>query len=433
MIPSDQMLAFQDASSVADVRRPRISRTETTVHGRFVEAPSRIDRWLLRRILKHLGQPPVRIVLWNGEEFGTSEEPLVGRIILHTRAALRRLFRQPRIEFGETYRDGSLDVEGDLPRVLATLYGAVARMSSRGWIGRLLSLGEVRHRSHSVGHSRDNVHHHYDIGNDFYRLWLDDQLLYTCAYFVNANDTLEQAQVAKMDHVCRKLRLNSGDLVAEAGCGWGALALHMARRYGAKVRAFNLSHEQITYARQRARKEGLADRVEFVEDDYRNMTGQYDAFVSVGMLEHVGLANYRLLGQIIDRALTPTGRGLIHTIGRNVARPLDPWIAKRIFPGAYPPSLREMMDIFEPAGLSVLDVENLRLHYARTLAHWLERYERNADAITSMFDAEFYRTWRLYLAGSEATFLTGELQLFQVVFARATDNSIPWTRAHIYQ
>jgi cyclopropane-fatty-acyl-phospholipid synthase len=182
-----------------------------------------------------------------------------------------------------------------------------------------------------------------------------------------------------------------------------------------------------------ARSTGLARRVEFVEDDYRNVTGKYDAFVSVGMLEHVGLENYGELGRVIDRSLLPSGRGLLHSIGRNFPEPINPWTDKRIFPGAYPPSLREMLEIFEPIRFSVLDVENLRLHYARTLEHWLERYERAAGQVAGMFDERFVRMWRMYLACSIATFKAGGLQLFQVVFARDSNNDIPWTRSHLYE
>jgi cyclopropane-fatty-acyl-phospholipid synthase len=254
----------------------------------------------------------------------------------------------------------------------------------------------------------------------------------TCAYYAEPGLTLGQAQVAKLDHVCRKLRLRPGERVLEAGCGWGGLARHMAEHYGVTVRAFNLSREQVAYARDRARSAGLADRVEFVEEDYRNATGTYDAFVSVGMLEHVGLENFGELGRVINRSLTPAGRGLIHSIGRNSPRPLDPWTEKRIFPGAYPPALSEMMGIFEPFDLSILDVENLRLHYARTLEDWLEQFERNGERVAEMFDEQFVRMWRMYLAGSIATFRVGGLQLFQVVFAREANNDIPWTRAHLY-
>jgi cyclopropane-fatty-acyl-phospholipid synthase len=233
--------------------------------------------------------------------------------------------------------------------------------------------------------------------------------------------------------VCRKLRITSADSVVEAGCGWGSLALHIASHYGAKVRAFNISKEQIDYARRRARDQGLQDRVEFVEDDYRNISGSCDAFVSIGMLEHVGAENYPELGRLVRRALTAEGRGLIHTIGRNQPGSLHPWIERRIFPGAHPPSLGEMMQIFEPSNLSVLDVENMRLHYALTLRHWLERYENAIESVRAMFADEFFvRMWRNYLAGSIAAFETGTLQLFQVLFTKQKNNAIPLTRDFMY-
>jgi cyclopropane-fatty-acyl-phospholipid synthase len=207
----------------------------------------------------------------------------------------------------------------------------------------------------------------------------------------------------------------------------------MAKRFGARVRAFNISREQIAYARERAKEQGLTDRVEFVEDDYRNISGHYDVFMSVGMLEHVGVENYPALGRLIDSCLRPSGRGLIHTIGRNRAKRMHRWIDRRIFPGANPPSLKQMMDIFEGRNLSVLDVENLRLHYARTLHEWHMNYERAATRVTQLFDDKFLRMWRLYLLGSEAAFTTGELQLFQVTFAPGRSNSVPMTREHLYR
>jgi cyclopropane-fatty-acyl-phospholipid synthase len=273
---------------------------------------------------------------------------------------------------------------------------------------------------------------HYDIGNEFYALWLGETMAYTCAYYPSAQSTLDQAQIAKMDHVCRKLRLGAADSVVEAGCGRGGLALHMAGRYGAKVRALNISREQPEFARRRAREQGMEHRVEFVEDDYRNISGSYDAFVSVGMLEHVGREHYPGLGRVIRGALTMNGRGLIQSIGRNRPGTLHPWIERRIFPGAHAPSLREMMQIFEPSSLSVLDIENLRLHYARTLRHWLERYEASSAEVRAMFDESFVRMWRLYLAGSIAAFDTGTLQLFQVLVTRQSNNDLPPTREYMF-
>jgi cyclopropane-fatty-acyl-phospholipid synthase len=257
-------------------------------------------------------------------------------------------------------------------------------------------------------------------------------MIYTCAYFPTETAQLEQAQWAKMDMICRKLRLKRGESVVEAGCGWGGLALFMAREYGVRVRAYNLSGRQIAYARQRARDEGLEDRVSFVQADYRAIRGVYDVFVSVGMLEHVGSSHFRELGDVINRSLNLNGRGFIHSIGTDRPAPLNPWIERRIFPGAYPPSLREMMAIFETAHLSVLDVENLRLHYAKTLEHWLARFETAAGRIEDMFGPPFVRAWRLYLSGSLAAFRSGKLQLFQVLFQRHGSNDLAWTRAPLY-
>jgi cyclopropane-fatty-acyl-phospholipid synthase len=227
--------------------------------------------------------------------------------------------------------------------------------------------------------------------------------------------------------------LKPGERVVEAGGGWGGFALFMAKNYGARVRSFNISKEQIAHSREWAKQLGLDGQVEFVEDDYRNLTGTYDAFVSIGMLEHVGKGNYQELGALMSRALTPEGRGLVHSIGRDAPALMNAWIDKRIFPGAYPPTLREMMDMFEPNNLSVLDVENIRLHYAKTLEWWLKRYEENVEAVRTMFDETFVRAWRLYLVGSIAAFLAGKLQLFQVLYARSGAKNVPWTRAHVYR
>jgi cyclopropane-fatty-acyl-phospholipid synthase len=280
--------------------------------------------------------------------------------------------------------------------------------------------------------SRRNIHHHYDIGTDFYKLWLDSQLVCTCAYFPSPDATLEEAQFAKMDHVCCKLQLRPGESIVEAGCGWGGLALHMAKYYGVFVKAFNISHDQILFARKRAEEERLSGQVEYVEDDYRNISGRFDVFVSVGMLEHVGREHYAELGRVIRRSIGEGGRGLLHFIGRNFPNPLNVWSRKRIFPGGYAPTLRQVMQVFEPWDFSVLDVENLRLHYAKTLEHWLDRFERSAHRVAGMFGPEFVRTWRLYVAGSQAVFRSGALQLFQILFAGPACQRIPWTRAHWY-
>jgi cyclopropane-fatty-acyl-phospholipid synthase len=338
----------------------------------------------------------------------------------------------PDLYFGDAYTQGSLEVEGDLVSFLETLYRSAPKADQLHPLAKLFWQWINRAVPNSATGSRANIHHHYNLGNDFFQLWLDEEMVYTCAYFPTPTLSLELAQRAKLDYVCRKLQLQPGETVIEAGCGWGALARHMAKHYGVKVRAFNLSHEQVRFARERAATEGLAGQVEYVEDDYRNITGRCDAFVSVGMLEHVGRDHYQALGGLIDRCLNLQGRGLIHSIARDQAYPMNAWIERRIFPGSYPPTLREMMDIFEPCGFSVLDVENLRLHYAKTLQHWLARFDARQDLVRDRFDDDFVRAWRLYLAGSLAGFTTGWLQLFQIVFTRSGQNNIAWTRDHLY-
>lgn len=389
------------------------------------------DRWLVRTFLHAVGDPALRIVLWDGKEIcAPGAAPAVGMKI-HDRGTLCRLLTNPLLYFGDDYSFGRIEIDGGLVPFLETVYRSLATMPKfrRQWD----SAAYRRHqpRRNSLLESRQNIHHHYDIGNDFYRLWLDDEMLYTCAYFPYPEASLEEAQCAKMELICRKLGLKRGQTVIDAGCGWGALARYMARTYGVTVRAYNISHEQVVYARLKARAEGLEGRVEYIEDDYRTIRGPCDVFVSVGMLEHVGPDHYGELGAIIDRSLTKQGIGLIHTIGQNRARPMSPWFLKRMFPGSYPPTIRELMTIFEPLNFTVLDIENLRLHYAKTCEHWLGRFEQNLPRVREMFNEAFIRAWRLYLSGCIANFTIGSLQLFQVVFSRSANNRIAWTRPHL--
>jgi len=393
---------------------------------------SSIDRWLLQQVFKAIGPAPIRLVLNSGAGVNPPGVSPVATVRIRDRRTLAELALDPEIGFGEAYSEGRIHVDGDLVRALEATYDTMANAPSIRWHARLWSKWMKLLQSNSLRGSRDNVHHHYDLGNEFYKLWLDSDLVYTCAYFPTPSATLEQAQTAKMDHICRKLQLQPGETVVEAGCGWGALALHMARNYGVFVKAFNISHEQIVHARRGAVEGGLNDRVEFIEDDYRNITGKFDVFASVGMLEHVGADHYRDFGKVIHRTIGDSGRGLIHFIGRSYKADLSRWIRKRIFPGGYVPTLREVMSIFEPWSYSVLDVENLRPHYAKTLEHWLDRFEKAGQQVSAMYDAWFQRAWRLYLAGSIAGFRCGTLELFQVVFAGSARREIPWTLAALY-
>ena len=390
------------------------------VHGRA----GRFDRWAASRLQRAIRATGVRVELWDGSSpFGHG--PAIGALVIRDRRALIGLIVNPELSFGEAYMVKRLDVRGSLEHVVEALSRLPAPATT--WRHRLSTRLAW---PNSLASARRNVHLHYDLGNDFYARWLDPEMLYTCAYFASPEVTLEQAQSTKLELICRKLQLRTGDVVVDAGCGWGGLAMHMARHFGVRVKAFNISREQIAYARARADREGLSGRIDFIEDDYRNVAGTCDAFVSVGMLEHVGLRHFRSLADVLRRVVRRDGgRGLLHFFGRDAPRPLNPWIRRRIFPGAYPPTLAEVATrVLAPAAMSVVDVENLRLHYARTLSCWSERFAAARNDIRSQYSDEFARAWELYLAGSQAAFASGWMQLFQVVFAPRESAPPSWTR-----
>jgi len=392
-----------------------------------------VEKQLLTLMFRTIGPAPVGLAV--GKRNSVIPPGVVPKFTVkfHDLRTVAEVLIDPETAFGDGWTKGRIQVVGDLTAFLEALYASLGEVNNGvGMWSRLRSQWTDRLQANTLEGSRDNIHAHYDLGNQFYRLWLDSQMVYTCAYFSSPSVPLEDAQVAKMNYVCRKLRLQPGETVLEAGCGWGALAMHMAQNYGVRVKAFNISREQISYARQRASELNLGDRAEFIEDDYRNVTGTFDAFVSLGMLEHVSREDYRQLGGVIHRSIGDRGRGLLHFIGRSAQFPFSRWIRKRIFPGAHAPSLREALEVLEPFDYFVQDIEDLRIHYARTVEHWLHRFEKSSEQISTLYGSEFERAWRLYLAGSIAGFRTGTLQLFQIVFAGAKFKPAPWTRAHLY-
>ena len=395
---------------------------------------SGLEQRLMQKLLQYMGNPPLCIELWDGTTIRSpNPSSQVSTLRVSSRKVMWRLLLNPGLNFGDDYSAGLIELDGDLTEFLQNIYEAQAPAHRSSWLERYAINRPTRLKHNSLAKARQNIYHHYDLGNEFYRLWLDKEMVYTCAYFPDPAASLETAQKAKLDLVCKKLRLQPGETVVEAGCGWGSLALHMARHYGVKVKAFNVSHEQIKFAKERAARENLQDLVEYVEDDYRNISGEYDVFVSVGMLEHVGRSNFKVFGDLIDTVLKENGRGLIHSISQNEPRPVNAWLEQRIFPGGYTPTLREMCDILEPIDCVVVDVENLRMHYAKTVEHWLQRFNEHADEITTMYDEAFVRAWRLYLSGCIANFSANSLQLYQILFTRLEQPSVPWTRAYLYQ
>lgn len=392
-------------------------------------------RWLAmaaeeaaRRILDLSGDPPVRIVLPSGAVVEPRNAQARFTLSIRRWRALAAMVMDPESGFAESYSSGAADVDGPLTDFCGEVYRRRPWPESPRGLARLLSHYLEWTQRRSLRGAKGNIRRHYDLGNEFYRLWLDEDMLYTCAFFPREDATLEEAQTAKMERVARKLALQPGERVVDAGCGWGAFALYLARVHGCRVRAFNISGEQIAWARRRARELGLEGSVEFVLDDYRNITGTYDVFASIGMLEHVGTDHYRDLGEVIRRSIGGGGRGLLHFIGRSSPAPLSPWIRKRVFPGAYAPALSEVLPLLEAGDYRVADVENLRAHYAQTLRCWRERFEAAEPRVRAMLGEEFARAWKLYLAGSEASFRGGSLQLYQVLFAGPRCTRSLWTR-----
>jgi len=393
---------------------------------------SRFDMWLLGHLYSSLGNPQIRITMGDSLEVSPPEAFPVATIAIHDRRTLLQILLDPQLGFGDAYTAGRVTVEGSLVAMLETVFRSMSAIESRNWYSRIASRLLAFLQRNSLRGARKNIHRHYDLGAEFFHLWLDSQLVYSGAYFSSPSLTLEDAQIAKMDYICRKLNLLPGERVVDIGCGWGALAFHMAKHYGAHVQAVSNSHEQILWARRRGEDLHLTHQVEFIEDDYRNISSNCDAIVSVGMLEHVSAQHYRDMGRVIHRVLDSAGRGLIQTIGLNQPHPFNLWTRKRVFPGTYAPTLRQAMDLFESGDFSVVDIENLRPHYARTLEHWLERFENSSAKVSEMFGADFVRLWRLYLAGSLAGFSSGSLQHFQILFARKACQRIPLTRAQLY-
>lgn len=393
-------------------------------------------------IIKTLQFPlPFEIHLPDGShhKHGSGEPVFVMRI--KTDAALSDVMRQGSLGFGEAYMREEIDIEGDVQEVSRLGYALMETDAlTPTFMEKLKFLFVYFSRRNTREGSRKNIQAHYDLGNDFYSLWLDKEMQYTCAYFHDFKDSLEKAQLQKLEHVCRKVRLKKGDTVVEAGCGWGGFARYAAKHYGVKIRSYNISQEQIEYAREMQKKLKIPQsQVEYVLDDYRSIGSsgeKYDKFVSVGMLEHVGRENYYGLYEIIQKVVEKRGMAIVHSIGRRFPRKPDPWLEKYIFPGCYIPSLSDMITPFESLpghDLHVVDVENLRYHYALTLDHWWMRLEKHAEKIRKQYGEAFVRMFRLYLRAAAAGFRYDELTLLQVVLSNGSDNTAPLTRKHLYK
>ena len=352
-------------------------------------------------------------------------------------SVMKAITRNPDLAVGEAYMDGTLTIDGD------DLYGflelAIVNQpyTNKVWWQRPL---RVAHRAlrtvrqfNPTTRARANVAHHYDLSGALYDLFLDVDRQYSCAYFKSPSDTLEQAQAQKKAHIAGKLLLEPDMRVLDIGCGWGGMALTLARDHGVRVLGVTLSEEQHKVATARARAAGLEDRVEFRLSDYRHVNETFDRIVSVGMFEHVGVPHYREYFRHVREKLTEDGVALIHTIGRSAPPSYtSPWIDTYIFPGGYCPALSEMSAAVEKEDLWATDIEVWRLHYAETLKHWHDRFTANIDKVREIYDDRFCRMWRYYLIASELTFRLGRQCVFQVQLSRKQD-AVPLTRDYLHE
>ncbi len=391
------------------------------------ETPSPIERYLQRRI--KTGSLRARIGTGAWRTFGDGSGPAVA--VTADPAAVLSLLRRPSsLALGECYMEGSLRLEEGEVFDLVDLIGRNSRFRPKRetWARRLVRT-IAQHNDERA--SRGNASHHYDLSVELYRLFLDDDLQYSCAWFESPDMTLEAAQGAKRARIARKLLLRPGDRVLDIGCGWGGLGLDLAARERVTVLGVTLAAEQQRIATSRAAAAGLADRVRFAVEDYRKVEGRFQRIVSIGMFEHVGRASYDAYFQKIADLLTKDGVALVHSIGRRHGGGVtNPFLAKYIFPGGYIPLLSEVLPSVERAGLQVADIELWRMHYAETLRHWRDRFRARRGEIAGIYDERFCRMWEYYLAISEVAFRWAGYAVFQIQLAKTTD-VVPITRAYV--
>jgi cyclopropane-fatty-acyl-phospholipid synthase len=396
---------------------------------------SQIEKRLLE--LQTNGRLPLAIELWNGHRFAPAGRPSVTLRVPRT-SALRRLVNADLAGLGEAYVEGDVDVEGPIDEAFRA-----AEKLARNW-GKSLKGRLPRLSLHSKERDREAIRYHYDVSNDFYRLWLDRRMVYSCAYFRTGDEDIDTAQEQKLDHICRKLRLKPGDRFLDIGCGWGALIVRAAERYGVRATGVTLSENQYVMAKERIHAAGLEDRCRVLLQDYRDIPGEgvFDRISSVGMFEHVGLKNLPVYFGTIQRLLADGGIAMNHGItsvdakSREVGLGVGEFVEKYVFPHGELPHISLVLKEMSEAKLEAMDVETLRLHYAKTLSHWSRRLEANLAPARVHAGDRRTRIWRLYLAGCAHAFERNWVTIHQVLATKSADparNPLPWTRDYMYR
>ncbi len=386
---------------------------------------------LMQKFLSNFKNMSADIMFESGEELHLGEGKAKCKITIHEPIPYKKLLQSTSLALGEAYMDGKIDIDGDIRGALDDLLQYQGDFKTNyGALKKLL------YTSTSKKNQKDEVCSHYDIGNDFYELWLDPTLSYSCAYFENGDETLEEAQYKKIHHILKKLCLEEGMTLLDIGCGWGYLLIEAAKKYKIKGLGITLSEEQYKGFNERIKKEGLEDLLEVKLLDYRDLhtiDRKFDRVVSVGMLEHVGRDHYDLFFKNVNAVLKDKGVFLLHYISALGEYPGDAWIKKYIFPGGVIPSLREIISIAANYKYYVQDVESLRRHYTKTLLCWYDNFEKNLPAIKEKFDDRFIRMWTIYLCACAAVFNNGITDLHQIQFVKGVNNDLPMTRKYMYE
>jgi len=372
------------------------------------------------------------IEFWDGDtiRFGSFPEVILR---LKNENSTKKIIRKGFLGFGEAYMDGDLEIERDLQKLFrlgfAINFDEHQLPFWQKFRPAILSLLN----SSTLRRAPKNISFHYDRGNEFYELYLDKTMTYSCAYFSKPDDSLEQAQLNKYEHISRKLLLKPNESLLDIGCGWGGMLIYAAQNYGIAGVGITLSKNQFEYANRKIEELGLQNKLKVLYQDYRRLDDKFDKIVSIGMMEHVGKKFIPTFIRKVSDLLKSGGLALLHTIGKDAPSAGDPWTFNYIFPGAYIPALHEIVKEVGKTGFSILDVENLRLHYAKTLEKWAENFENNIEKIRSLFDETFVRQWRLFLNSTAAGFKYGNSRLFQILVSKGLDNTLPVTRAHVYE
>ncbi|MSR85049.1 class I SAM-dependent methyltransferase [Candidatus Uhrbacteria bacterium] len=390
-----------------------------------------LDRWLSTTDFS----TGLIIRFWDGTSKTYGPNPRF-TVTLKKASVIPELVKNISMGFGEAYMRGDIDIEGSMIDAVELFHGTDIKESALSF-GAKLTRGLMNlKQNNKLGQAAKNIQHHYDVGQDFYALWLGEEMVYSCAYFKNAHESIDVAQSDKLDYICKKLFLKPGETMLDIGCGWGGLVMHAAKTYGVTAHGITLSKDQLAYATKQVKEEGLEGKVMIELIDYRELIRRgmtFDKVASIGMFEHVGLDHQQEYFDATNQLMKPGAIALLHTIGKMRGAMVDPWIQKYIFPGAYLPAIGEVTTSMKKFAFRITDIENLRLHYALTLDRWLEAFEKNVDKVHALYGESFVRMWRLYLAGSSAGFRYGDLDLWQIQFTKGIRNDLPMTRDYLYQ